>query len=106
MNTFDELKNTGLTERQAFAVVEANRQIARLETQIEDSGATITDRVERSIRIMNDGGSLNELGELQSRATEFDRLIAQRAQALDGMNNLLLSFEPDVASAVKKLLGR
>lgn len=57
---------------------ELNRERDRIDDAIRDQISTIRSTLDRVERYMDEGSSLNELGELQSRGTELDRLIATR----------------------------
>lgn len=58
-----------------------DRQLRRLAADIEETAARVDQMVAK-------GRSLNELGELQSRGVEFDRLVALRAYALTTLERM------------------
>lgn len=99
------LKTLGLTKNQMFAVIESARQINSVEERIVDQAKRVTDRVARSVEWMAKGHSLNELGELQQQGSEFDRLVAVRAERTNALKLLLFSLEDGMAEKVEAILG-
>jgi hypothetical protein len=100
----EALKATVITDNQRFALMTVANQLENTERQIVDQGKHVRDKVRRALQTMEDGGTLNELGELQGSSSEFDRLISVRAQRLDCLAVLIGSLPSGIRGTVEKIV--
>jgi hypothetical protein len=80
-----ELVVLGVRSDLANVIGDAVRRLRSLEDDLENAARSLAERMDRLVDTIHAGYHVNELGEVQGRGGEVDRLCALRQAAIDNV---------------------